>query len=132
MAAVLEKVLDDCIARLPSHWIRILKESSSKNDDEHFENRVVLNDAELPKAFRPEEIALAERPPPNTSSYTKEDEKKVVHWRIGRSVIRLEERKLSSARGVEHFQDHSGPERTEKSSPEHLAGKVGTNFLKKD
>ncbi len=132
MAAVLEKVLDDYIARLPSHWIRILKESSSKDDDENFEDRVVLNDAELPKAFRPEEIALAECAPPNTSSHTKEDENKVVHWRIGRSVVRLEERKLSSARGVERFQDHSGPKRTEKSSPEHLAGKVGADFLNKD
>ena len=91
---------------------------------------MMLDDAELPEAFRPEEIALAEDAPPETTSYAKNDKNEVVHWRIGCSIIGLEECKLSCARGIKSFQDHSGPEGTEKSSPEHFPGKVGANLLR--
>ena len=127
--AVLEEIADDFVAGFAGHWVGILQEGSGQDDEEYLKDGIVLNDFELTKAFRPEEVAFAEYSTPQASCDTQEYEDEVMDWRIGCSVIGFIKRQFACTSGVECFQDHCSPEGAEKSTPKDLSRKIGADFL---
>lgn len=128
-AAVLEEITDDFVAGFARHRIRILKKGSSKDDEEHLKDRVVLDELELTEAFGPKEVAFAEYSAPEASGDTQEYEDEVMDWRIGCPVIGLIERQFACTSGIEGLQNHCSPERAEESTPKDLSRKICADFL---
>ncbi len=78
----MKEVSDDFVAGFAGHGVRILKQASCKDDKKDFEDGMILDDFEFSKAFRPDEVALAEQATPQTSCYAKKYEDKVVNRRV--------------------------------------------------
>ena len=64
ITTILKEVFDDFVAGFSGHWIRVLKKTSGEDHEEDFEDRMVLDDAQFAKAFRPQEITFAENTAP--------------------------------------------------------------------
>ncbi len=125
----MEEVADDFVAGFAGHRVGILEKGGGKDDEEHLQDGVVLNELELTEAFGPEEVAFAEYPAPEASCDTQEYEDEVMDWRIGCPVIGLIERQFTCTGGIERFQDHCSPEGAEESTPKDLSRKIGADLL---
>jgi len=127
----LKEVSDDLVAGFAGHGIRILEQTSGEDDKKDFEDWIVLDYFESSKAFRPEEVAFAEKTTPQTPCYAKKYEHQVVDCRVRRPILGLVERKLTGTGGIESFEDCCSPKGAKKGSPEDLAREVCTDLLQK-
>ena len=128
-AAVFEEITDDFVAGFARHRIGVLEKRGGKDDEEHFKDRIVLDELILTEAFGPEKVAFAEYSAPEASCDTQEYEDEVMDWRIGCPVIGLIERQFACTSWIERLQDHCSPERTEESTPKDLSREIGADFL---